>query len=182
MPADSRRDGPLPHPVDGNLDRPGPAVNRTRPALKISDRVRNMISTAGAGLIAQILPVLLLIGAVERRALGPVVVPRKGAPLRRRRLAWIVVNILTLAFAFLVELLCIESVATNVRLDVLRGVPVVIAMLALGVVISVTIMDLYVSSLFGIDSYRERQADSERRLLIGSRARRVAKLSKRLQK
>ncbi len=41
VPADSRRDGPLPRPVDGNLDRPGTAVNRTRPALKISDRVRN---------------------------------------------------------------------------------------------------------------------------------------------
>ena len=147
----------------------------------IDDRAPTMISVEGAGLIAQILQLLLLVGAVERRALGPVVTPPKGAPLRKRRLAWIFLNIMTIALAFLVEFICIAAVATDVRLDLLRAIPVVIVMLTFGIVITFTLLDLYLASLIGIESYRERQADSDKRQLIKLRAVRVARIAKRIR-
>lgn len=108
-------------------------------------------------------------------------IPPKGAPLRKRRLAWIFLNIMTIALAFLVEFICIVAVATDVRLDLLRAIPVVIVMLTLGIVITLTLLDLYLASLIGIASYRERQADSDKRQLIKLRAVRVARIAKRIR-
>jgi hypothetical protein len=90
-------------------------------------------------------------------------------------------NITTISLAFLVEFVCIRSEAINTRLDVIIALPVVVVMLALGTVITITLMDPYICALLGIESNRERQAASEKKLLVKVRAVRVAKLTKTLR-
>jgi hypothetical protein len=138
-----------------------------------------MISTEGAALVAQILPVLLLISAVERRALGPTSLPPKGGFRRRRRLAWILLHLVSIAFAFWVEYVCVVAVASKTPLDPPTSFGVAAIMLVVGTTVSVTVMDLYVVSLVGKDGYGERQHADERKALVRYRAKRAKKSGRR---
>jgi hypothetical protein len=138
-----------------------------------------VISTAGAGIIAQVLPVLLLILVVERRALGPTTIPPKGAPGRRKILAVAIPTLIVLAFSFLVEYECIDAVSESTPLQGTRAFAVFVIMLAMGVLVTLTVMDLYMASLMGIDQFRQRKSETDRKNRIRARARHVHRLRKR---
>lgn len=135
------------------------------------------MSIEGAGLIAQIIPVLLLILAIERRALGPLRLPARGKPHRKRRLALLAAGGISVACAFTTEFGCVTSVAQQQRLPGWQGVLVGAYMLLLGIVVTVTLLELYLASVFGLEIFRQTLDQAEKSDLIKYRAKRVHKLS-----
>jgi hypothetical protein len=135
------------------------------------------MSIEGAGLIAQVLPVLLLILAIERRALGPVQVPRKGAPRRFRRLAYLFAGAVAISFALATEYACLTSVAEQQPLEPWTARLVTAYMLLLGIIVSITLLDLYAASVLGLDLFRQRRAQIDKDELVKARAKHVYKLS-----
>lgn len=110
--------------------------------------MQDVISTDGAALIAQVIPVGLLIIAVERRALGGVRAPKTG----RRRAMWIVrfwALVATVLLSVLGVLFCIVAVSTNKALDGLSAWIVIIGGVALAGVALDTTMDLTMRSFAG---------------------------------
>lgn len=106
------------------------------------DRVRDVISMEGAGLIAQILPVGLLIVAVERRALGG-----RRPPRRRGRVGWLVRGlglIATVTLSVVAVWMCVVAVAQGRAMEMWESTIVFVAgaglaFVALDTTISLTI-------------------------------------------
>lgn len=108
-----------------------------------------MISIEGAGLLAQVLPVGLLIIAVERRALGPEPYPRG----RRYALAgwWTlyVVMGLTVAASIISTMLCVIAVSQSEPLEGVSAWIVTVSGIALALVAIRTTVALSMRSYSG---------------------------------
>lgn len=107
-----------------------------------------MISTDGAALIAQVIPVGLLIVAVERRALGGSRPPKTG----RKRAYWIAKYIglaATVLISVLAVLFCILAVSADEPLKGVSAVIVIIGGLMLAGIAMDTTIELTMRSFAG---------------------------------
>lgn len=136
-----------------------------------------MISTAGAGLIAQVIPVLVLIVAVEARALGAVVAgPSWSGPSRRMR--WkIMVTVVAVALTVVTEWTCIWSVSSGQALVPLLAFFVTIGLVAIGSVCFFTVLNLTIVTFVGRERWLSEEQAKERSRVIRDRAVRVRKLA-----
>lgn len=137
-----------------------------------------MISTAGAGLIAQIIPVLLLIVAVEARALGTVT---KGTRLGASRwLRWrMMLTIIAVSLTISAEFFCIEAVSSDHPLLGVPAVTVLVGVFAIGIACYFTVLSLTIMTFVGQETWLNSEQAKERRRVIRDRAIRVRKLHTR---
>lgn len=90
-----------------------------------------MINTDGAGLIAQLIPVLVLVLAVERRMLGPTALPARGF---RRLWWWVRLGGMgaSVVLAFLAVAYCVIAVSSGTTLTGWQAAIVSIAVAVVG--------------------------------------------------
>lgn len=136
-----------------------------------------MISVGGASLIAQVIPVGLLIVAVEARAAGPIA----KEPGRWGGAKWFAL-VLSLAGVVLFSLIaiayCVVAVSSNQPISGYAAFCVYAALVGLGYAVFVTLLRLLSVSIVGPQSVKAVRAADARRALVRHRASRVAALSK----
>lgn len=137
-----------------------------------------MITVDGAGLIAQVMPVGLLIVTVEQRWLGPA--RREPGPIGT---VWWYVGLPYKAFTILLCLLaiwaCIAAVSNDQPLTGFSADLVAVSLGSLGFMVFGTLLGLLTYSHIGRDKAIANVEKQDRQQLIVERAHKVARLRKR---
>ena len=140
-----------------------------------------MISVDGAGLIAQVVPVGLLIITVEQKWLGPA--KREPGPIGT--IWWYLAlpfKVLTLVLCLCAMWACLASVSNNKPLEGLDAVVVVAALAFLGVTVFATLLALLTYGHIGKEKAFANIESYNRKQLIAARAHKVARLKRRDEK
>lgn len=140
-----------------------------------------MISVDGAGLIAQVMPVGLLIITVEQKWLGPA--KREPGPIGT--IWWYLAlpfKAITLILCLSAMWACLAAVSNNQPLDGFSASVVVVALILLGMTVFATLLALLAYGHVGRDTALANIDHHDRKQLIIYRAQRVAKLNRRDEK
>lgn len=140
-----------------------------------------MISVDGAGLIAQVVPVGLLIITVEQKWLGPA--KREPGPIGT---TWwylaLPFKVITLFLCLCAMWACLASVSNNKPLEGFDASLVVVALALLGMTVFATLCSLLAYGHVGREKAIANIESYDRKQLIVNRAHKVAKLKRRDEK
>lgn len=137
-----------------------------------------MISVDGAGLIAQVVPVGLLIITVEQKWLGPA--KREPGPIGT--LWWYMAlpfKVITLFLSLCAMWACLASVSNNEPLEGVEASVVIAALAVLGMTVFATLLALLTYGHLGREKAIANIESYDRKQLIVDRAHKVAKLKRR---
>lgn len=140
-----------------------------------------MISVDGADLIAQVVPVGLLIITVEQKWLGPA--KREPGPIGS--IWWYLAlpfKVTTLLLCLFAMWACLASVSNNKPLEGFDASIVVVALALLGMTVFSTLLALLAYGHVGRDKAMANIESYDRKQLIVERAHKVAKLKRRDEK
>ncbi|MCU1408494.1 MAG: hypothetical protein JWM23_574 [Microbacteriaceae bacterium] len=136
------------------------------------------ISLDGAGLIAQVIPVALLIFIVERRWVGPVE-KRPGARGAFEWWAVLLLQALLIGLSLWVEWECIVAVSLQTPIGPDRAWVVDLTLYGIGFAVFTTLLSLLSHGYLGRETARANVRRADRRRWIVDRAHRVAKMERR---